>query len=327
MNRTPLITLGQWRALVAVVETGGYAQAAERLHKSQSSVTYAVQKLEAVLGVKAFEIRGRKATLTSTGQMLYRRASALLEEADDLEQVAHTVSAGWEATIACSIEVLFPTWLLLRCLEKLGHEAPHARVEVMESILNGASEALAERKVQLAIANEIPPGFLGDPLMWVRIVAVAAPDHPLHRLDRELGYSDLHAHRLVVLRGSSEKKDQLTVPIKAERCWVVRSMATAIEAVRHGHGFAWLPEQEISDELEAGSLKRLPLREGGMFVVPLYLILASPDGAGPGVRRLAEIIREETLAHVPSGAVDGAMEQTPASVGFGNDGVMHDAQH
>ena len=42
---TPHIALDQWRALIAVVDSGGYAQAAEALHKSQSSVTYAVQKI------------------------------------------------------------------------------------------------------------------------------------------------------------------------------------------------------------------------------------------------------------------------------------------
>ncbi len=308
MSRAPVITLGQWQALVAVVETGGYAQAAEHLHKSQSSVTYAVQKLEAVLDVKVFRVQGRKAILTPTGQMLYRRASVLLGEAQDLERAAHTLSAGWEAEITCAVEVLFPTWLLLRCLKQFGNEAPHARVEVMESVLNGATEALIERKVELAITHEVPPGFLGDPLMWVRIVPVAAPDHPLHRLDRELGYSDLRAHRLIVLRGSGVKQDRLTVSIKAERCWVVRNMETAIQAVLRGHGFGWLPEQQISTELESGALKRLPLREGRMFVVPLYLILASPDGSGPGVRRLAEIIREATSTGLPGGAIEDFME-------------------
>ena len=37
----PHVSLEQWRALIAVVEAGGYAQAAEALHKSQSAVTYA----------------------------------------------------------------------------------------------------------------------------------------------------------------------------------------------------------------------------------------------------------------------------------------------
>ena len=88
MQLNPRISLEQWRALLAVVEAGGYAQAAEQLHKSQSAVTYAVQKLEALLEVKVFEVIGRKAQLTPTGEVLYRRAKALLEEAGALESAA-----------------------------------------------------------------------------------------------------------------------------------------------------------------------------------------------------------------------------------------------
>ena len=56
----PRITLEQWQALVAVVDAGSYAKASEMLHKSQSTLTYGVQKLESLLGVKAFEIRGAR---------------------------------------------------------------------------------------------------------------------------------------------------------------------------------------------------------------------------------------------------------------------------
>src|SRR5258708_38785616 len=63
----PRITLDQWRALVAVVDKGGYAKAAAALHKSQSSVTYGVQQLESQLGVKAFKVAGRKAELSPGG--------------------------------------------------------------------------------------------------------------------------------------------------------------------------------------------------------------------------------------------------------------------
>src|SRR6266542_2140780 len=82
MAQAPKISLDHWRSLAAVVDAGGYAQAAKSLHKSQSSVTYAVQQVESQLGVKAFRIDGRKAVLTPTGQLLYRRARALLDEAD-----------------------------------------------------------------------------------------------------------------------------------------------------------------------------------------------------------------------------------------------------
>jgi len=119
---SPRISLEQWRALVAVVEAGGYAQAADALHKSQSSVTYAVQKLEELLAVHVFEIRGRKAVLTPTGEMLYRRARGLLEDAGGLERAARKASAGWESEIALAVEVVFPTWLMLDCLNRFGLE-------------------------------------------------------------------------------------------------------------------------------------------------------------------------------------------------------------
>jgi DNA-binding transcriptional LysR family regulator len=62
--------------LAGVVDAGGYAQAAVVMHKSQSAVTYAVQKVEALLGVKVFSMVGRKAHLTPAGEVLYRRAKA-----------------------------------------------------------------------------------------------------------------------------------------------------------------------------------------------------------------------------------------------------------
>src|SRR5437868_2300543 len=98
--QSPLrISLEQWRALVAVVEQGSYAKAAEALNKTQSSVTYAIQNLQSSLGVEVFEIQGRKSKLTGTGHLLYRRARLLLEDASGLEKTARTVSAGWEPEI------------------------------------------------------------------------------------------------------------------------------------------------------------------------------------------------------------------------------------
>ncbi len=40
--KAPRVTLDQWRTLQAVVDHGGFAQAAEALHRSQSSISYTV---------------------------------------------------------------------------------------------------------------------------------------------------------------------------------------------------------------------------------------------------------------------------------------------
>lgn len=291
------ISLEQWRALIAVVEAGGYAQAAEVLHKSQSAVTYAVQKIESQLDIRVFEIQGRKAVLTPTGQMLYRRALALVDEAADLERAAHTLSAGWEAVIYLAAEILFPPRLMLDSLARFGLESPGTRVELIESVMSGTSDALLKGEADLAISPQMPPGFLGDPLMRMQVIAVAHPDHPLHRHGGALTYRDLRAHRHLVVRDSGIKRDSRAVSVEVEQRWTVSHMTTSIQAVCMGHGFAWLPEPHIREELQSGRLKPLPLREGGVREVTLYLILADPEFAGPGVRRLAEVLRETvTLA-------------------------------
>ena len=109
MASAPRITLEQWQALVTVVDAGSYARAAEQLHKTQSTLTYAVQKIESLLDVKAFDIRGRKAVLTPTGHLLYRRARVLLDEASGVENAARRISAGWEAEIASRWSTSFRT--------------------------------------------------------------------------------------------------------------------------------------------------------------------------------------------------------------------------
>lgn len=292
---SPHITLEQWRSLIEVVDAGGYAQAAEKLCKSQSAVSYAVQKIESQLGVKAFEIQGRKAILTPTGQMLYRRALALVDEANELERAAHRLSAGWEAVITIAAEILFPAKLLLNCLERFGQESPDTRVELIESVLGGTTDALLSGYVDLAISPRIPPGFLGELLTRIRLLAVAHADHPLHHLGRELSHRDLRHYRHLVVRDSGAKRDQRAVTVEVDQRWTVSQVATSIQAVCMGYGFAWIPETQIGEELRTGLLKPLPLREGQLREVPLYLIIANPDVAGPGVRHMANILKASVI--------------------------------
>ncbi len=287
----PNITLEQWRTLISIVDAGGYAQAAETMYKSQSAITYAVQKIESMLGVKVFEIQGRKAILTPTGQMLYRRALALVNEASELEQAAHALSAGWEANINLAAEILLPPQLLLSCMQKFGLESPHTRVELIESVIGGTSEALLKDEADIAISPQLPPGFLGNLLIRIKIIAVAHADHPLHHLGHALTYKDLRAYRHLVVRDSGKNRGQRPAIVDVDQRWTVSQIATSIQAVSMGYGFAWLPEEHIKHELETGLLKPLSLFEGGTREVPLYLVIANPDFAGPGIRRLAEIIK------------------------------------
>jgi len=288
----PRITLDQWGALVAVVEAGGYAQASSRLHRTQSTVTYTIKKLEDLLGVKVFELQGRKAALTPIGEVLYRRGKALLDEAGRVERAAADLARGWEPEIRLAVDIIFPTWLLLECCADFSAERPDIRLELIESVLGGTEEALTEGRVDLAIGGIVPGGFLGDPLMQVRFVCAAAPSHPLHRLGRALTLDDLREHRHLVVRDSGALRSRSGGWLNEKR-WTMSHKATSIRAACMGLGFAWFPEENIREELASGRLAPLPLTEGRERYVTLYLVYADAEAAGPGARRLAQILRDK----------------------------------
>lgn len=288
----PRISLEQWRALVAVVDQGGYAQAAASLNKSQSTVSYAVHKLEDLLGIKALVVEGRKAELTAAGRMLYRRGKALIEEAARLERAAAQAAAGWESELRIAAEIIFPTWLLLECLQKLSVEHEQLQVQLHESVLGGTTELLASGRVDMAITSSVPGGFIGDPLMQVRFIAAAAPHHPLFALDRPLTLEDLRAHRHLIVRDSASQPQRVAegAPRVTQQRWTVSAKATSIRAACMGLGFAWYAEDSIRRELDQGALKPLPLIEGSERWASLYLVFADPDSSGPAARRLAELL-------------------------------------
>jgi len=289
MAATPRITLEQWRALQAVVEAGGYAQAAEQLHKSQSTVTYAVQKIQSQLDLKVFEIRGRKAVLTEAGHVLYRRARTLLEEAATLERGAAAMSDDWQPEIAIAVEMIFPTWLLLESLAEFARERPETRIEVYETVLAGTGEMLAQGRVDFAIGSD-RGGVHGEWLMPVEGMCVAHPDHPLHHLGRRVTERDLRAHRRIFIRDTATQREKEVSGVELR--WTVSNKATSIRAVTMGLGYAWIMADTIREELASGQLKALPLARNSVVRGQLSIAFADPEFPGRDAVRLATIIRE-----------------------------------
>lgn len=296
----PRVALDQWRAFIAVVETGGYARAAETVHKTQSSVSYAVQKIEQLLDVKLFEKQGRRAQLTHAGEVLYRRSKNLVERADALERGAGGLGADWDPELRLAVDIVFPTWVLLCSLQHFGEERPQTRIQLFETVLGGTDEALYERAVELAITTYIPQGFSGDPLMRIRFIAAAHPDHPLHQLGRALTLDDLREQRHLVIRDSAVQHARDSGGwFGADQRWTVSNKATQVAAACKGMGFAWFPEDAIRKELESGSLKHLPMREGAERFGEVYLVFADPDFPTPSALRMAEILRKDVAILCP----------------------------
>ena len=84
-------TLDEWEILQAVVQLGGFAPAAKQLNRSQSTISYAIARLQEQLGIRLFEIKGRRAHLTEHGRALLADAESHLAGFHQLEQRARSL--------------------------------------------------------------------------------------------------------------------------------------------------------------------------------------------------------------------------------------------
>lgn len=159
----------------------------------------------------------------------------------------------------------------------------------------------------LAISGFSIPGYLGAELSDVEFIAVAHPEHALHRLNRELNFQDLESQLQVVIRDSGRQQPRDVGWLGAEQRWTVGSLATAASFVGSGLGFAWLPRHMIERELKEGVLKRLPLEQGGSRNSTFYLFSNKEKPLGPATQILIELLR--TFDTAPLDAPFAAPEQ------------------
>ncbi len=286
------VTLEQWRALLAVIDAGGYAKAAELLNKSQSAVSYAISQLETALGVKVFQLQGRKAVASPAGELLYRRAKQLLEQAERLEKSAGCLSIHVEPLVKIAADIIIPTTCVLQCLAIFAQDFPDTRVEIFESVLSGTEDALLQRQVDLAIGGRVPMGFMGEKLVAVTMRGVSSANHPLQLLGRPINDEDMRQHRQIIVRDSGQYRRRTEGWQEADQRWTVSHIKTSLDAIRMGLGYAWLPDAYTNEDIAAGRLKYLPVEVGSVREVTTYLTFADRDFAGPATKHLAEILKK-----------------------------------
>lgn len=296
----PKVTLEQWRMLKSVVDAGGFAKAAEIVHKSPSTINHAVQKLQQQLGVAVLEVRGRRAELTAAGEALLRRAEHLLDEARAVEDLAEVLGSGIQTELSIAVDQIVPSAVVIDCLHEFSNSFPATRVQVHETVLGGGPALLEEGRVDLLVGAEIPANFLAEPLGQVRMVCVAHPAHPLAlRMGPPLSIRDLRKSRQVVVRDSSEQHDADAGWLDAEQRWTVSHVETALRIVHAGFAFGWLPECVVRDALDSGTLVVLDLEAGVTHVVPFSLAFADLDRAGIATWTLADMLTAAFAERLP----------------------------
>lgn len=289
MPYRPKSTLEQWRILQAVVDAGGYTQAAELLNKSQSSLNHAVAKLQTQLGVELLEIIGRKAQLTAAGEVMLRRSRILTQQIEDLELLADNLDKGWEPEIRIATELAYPKHFLYTALKQFYPLSRGSRVQIIDTVLTGTSEIITQKKADLVITGLVPKGYLSEPLYVTRFIPVVGANHALATLT-SLEQSELGQQLQIVIRDTAVKPQEHAGWLKAEQRWTVNNFEQAVDILKLGLGFCWLPDFVVNPLLESRVLQQLPLQQSSERLVPMSLLAPQEETLGPGSRQLRQLL-------------------------------------
>lgn len=175
------MNLRHLRAFAAIVDVGGFARAAVRLHLSQPALSRQIHALEAELGVPLFDRVGRGVQLTGQGEDLLRRSRRLLAEADSLGERARELKRGETGILRVAATPQVIENLLAPFLIHYRRRHPGVEVHLVE---DGGARLLArlERgEVHLSMTPASATRFAGTLLYPMHVIAAVPAGHALGR--------------------------------------------------------------------------------------------------------------------------------------------------
>jgi DNA-binding transcriptional LysR family regulator len=283
-------TLDAWEILQTVVQLGGFAPAAEKLNRSQSTISYAIGRLQEQLGVRLFEIHGRKAQLTEIGRVLLADVEPHLAGFQELEKRARLMASGGASEVRLSVDSIFPDDRLFAALASFSRSFPHAKPKLRQGTFLSADSEFSLYNAQLCVTGLMSRELFVKPILVIGMIAVVRRDHPLLSIRRRLTRSDLMQHTLVTIESAASGSPKQQPRLPAQRVLPVVTIDSAIAAVRSGLCFGWLPRYRIQSGLDSGDFVALPLPAGKTREVRLNLVCRDLSASNAEVNALAELL-------------------------------------
>ena len=256
------MTLDQLKMLVTIADAGGVLAAAERLHKTQPTVSVAIRKLEDELGLQILARDQYRAKLTPAGEVLCQQARIILKQSGVLQGMAHHLARGNEPEVRIAIEASCPLPLVLEILGNCEKKFPGTQFNLMGETLWGALERLKTGDADLAISPwfEEDLEFESFHLTSATLVTVGSPQFRNSFGKEALLLDDLQDSVQIVVRDSSRQPPERSFGfLPAGRHWYVTDHQTKKEIILAGMGWGRLHQHLIADELRSGRLVPLTI--------------------------------------------------------------------
>jgi len=284
-----MLDLDLLKSFVSVVDTGGFTRAGERVHRTQSTVSQQIRRLEETLGYPLLHRSGKQATPTEQGERLLaysRRILALEQEAREV--VTRPASEG---VVRLGIPEDFAAYRLTELLSDFARSRPSLRLDVRCGLSVNTRRALERGELDLALFKR-NAGEGGGIKAWPeRLHWVTSRKHPIPFKSDPLP--------LVMSEQGCLYRDRMIHAVESVgRAWHIAYTSPNLvgiqAAVSVGLGVSILAEVAILPEHRV--LRRT---DGFPPITNTEIALVVGVNVSPATRRLTELLTEFCSARDP----------------------------
>jgi LysR family transcriptional regulator, nitrogen assimilation regulatory protein len=250
------------RYFLRVVEFGSLTRAAANLHIAQPALSRHIQRLEDEFGVTLLERASRGVTMTDAGDLLYKRGTELLRDADRLRdelldhsgQPAGRVVVGITAT-ACPI-------FARPLLQSVRAQFPRISVNISEGFSKVLGSWIVNGDIDVAVVSDsdISHGLRALKLVEEELLFLAPPGRSTASW---ISAEELAATPLLLSDGIHKRVEailstSLTIDMKMNSIELIRHL------VQDGVGVSILPYSAAREEIMSGSIQAYRIGENGI---------------------------------------------------------------
>ncbi|MFY9178683.1 MAG: LysR family transcriptional regulator [Venatoribacter sp.] len=284
-------TLRQLEVFIAVANHENLTKAAEELSMSQSAASSALKDLEDRYELQLFDRIGKRLQLNEQGQLIRKKAEALLDQAKDLENSLFRHAELGPISVGATLSI--GNYLAVNMVAKYKEINPEAKVRLDVANTRTVIERVLNYELDIGlIEGEINhPDLDISPWREDELVVFCSPSHPLVKIQEQRGYitdEDVLAAKWIMREpGSGTRQGFERVMFRLfPRLKVVLELqhTEAIKrAVEANLGIACLSLITLKDAFNRGSLVhlRFPSRD---FSRQLYLIVRKEKYRSAGIQ-------------------------------------------
>ena len=297
-----MLDLNAFYYFVPLVDRGGFTSAARTLGRPKSTLSYRIHQLEEGLGVRLLNRTSRRFGMTDAGEEFYRHAVAMLQQAEQAENVMRLRLSEPSGTVRFTVGVAVAQFGMRDMI--IGFMAKYPKVNLVQHATDRAVDLVGEN-FDVAIRAHSAP--LPDSALVQRTLTPApwflfAGTKYIQEHGMPSRPQDLAQHpSLFMMRGGVSPSWRLRNPGKGNKEAGVLPLAPRLlsddmvslkQAARAGLGIVALPGYVCRDEVRSGKLTRV-LPEWMADSSPITADLPYRHGVLPSVRVFVPTIAVE----------------------------------